>query len=453
MLRRMRDVAEKTRFAVQMALAARALVAATPDPHRKRVVGRYVFIYLDDVVRFAPAWRNALAKSARQRAAAAAAAPALRRLQRDWEHYCDVRDYIAAKRQPRDRTDAAVDQLESFKLWADIGEPSVEILVDDATEVYAQLSAVVSLAPIQFDPQPAPELVDALQTLDGVGEAGQLELTATSFGAGKAGAYSVRQGGDVGRLTPLLNDVAENIQTLRALTPYVSGLSPFEQLLRCQLPTEIDELLRLSVGPAPNAPAASDPTLLALFTEQALSSEATRRLEQLRDDISKETREQLHDWRNRIGAHIDADTPWNVLEAGLDAMDLTPIERLADHVLLALEATACEPGGPVTLLLEARRLKGEVIDRLPAGHGGLPFAASDMDPGSVPSALPPPQFADSHHMIWVSGPAGHMLSAAVAGMIAGRSREVNQRLEAASAASASPRRKKQLPKPGGARTR
>jgi hypothetical protein len=273
------------------------------------VIGRYVFIYLDDVVRFAPAWRNALAKSARHRAAAQAAAPALRRLQRDWEHYGGVRDFIAAKRQPRDRTDAAVDQLESFTLWADIGEPSVEILVDDAIEVYAQLSAVSSLVPIQFDPQPPPELLAALETLDGVGEGGQLELTATSFGAGKAGAYSVRQGGSVGRLAPLVNDVAENIQTLRALMPHVSGVSPFGELLRCQLPTELDELLRLSVGRARNAHGPESPTLLGLFTDQALSPAATRRLEQLRDSISVETREQLHDWRNRIGAHIDAETP------------------------------------------------------------------------------------------------------------------------------------------------
>jgi hypothetical protein len=444
----MRDVAEKTRFAVQLAIAARALVDATPDPHRKRVIGRYVFIYLDDGVRFAPAWRNALAKSAKHGAAAEAAAPALRRLQRDWEHYGEVRDFIAAKRQPRDTTDAAIDQLESFRFWADIGEPSVEILVDDAIEVYAQLSAVASLAPIQFHPRPAPELVDALETLDGVGEGGQLELTATSFGAGKAGAYSVRQGGDVGRLAPLLNDVVENIQTLRALTPHVSRLSPFDQLLRCQLPTELDELLRLSVGPAPNAPPPKIPTLLGLFTDQALSPEATRRLEQLRDSISEETREQLHDWRNRIGAHIDADTPWDVLEAGLNAMNLTPIGRLADHILLALEATACEPGGPVTLLLEARRLKSEVLDRLPAGHWGLPYVDSDVDAGSVPSALPPPQLADSHHMIWVSGPAGHMLSAAVAGMIAGRSHAVNERLRAAREQRRRSGRKKQLRESG-----
>jgi len=256
-----------------MAIAARALVAATPDPHRKRVIGRYVFVYLDDVVRFAPAWRNTLARDAKHRAATEAAVPALRRLQRDWEHYGEVRDFIAAKRQPRDLTDAAVDQLQSFQALGRHRRAKRRDPGGRRDGSVRPASAVSSMAPIQFQPQPTTELVDALEALDGLGEGGQLELTATSFGTGKAGAYSVRQGGAVGRLTPLLNDVAENIQTLRALVPHVSGLSPFDELVRCQLPTEIDELLRLSIGPAPNAPAPKSPTLLGLFMDQNLSPE------------------------------------------------------------------------------------------------------------------------------------------------------------------------------------
>jgi hypothetical protein len=424
----MQDAAEKTRFAVEMAITARALVRATTDPHRKRVVGRYVFTYLDDVVKFAPAWRNVLSRDSRTAAAAGSALRALRRLQGDWEDYGHVRDFISAKRQPRDRTNAAVDQLESFRLWADIGEASIELLVDDAVEVFAQLSAVPSLPPIDFDPRPGPQLVEALSAIDGIGEGGQLEITATSFGAGRSGAYAVRQGGDVGRLARLLNDVAENIQTLRALVPHLGWPSPFAALIRCQLPTEIDELLRLSVGPAPNAPAATSPTLISLFVDQGLAPAVVLKLQQLRDSIHPDTREQLHDWRNRLGAHIDADTPWTMLESALVAMDLAPIGALADHILLWLESIACEPGGPATLLLETRRLQGDVIARLPPGHAGLSFEASDRDAGGIPSALPPQQFADSHHMIWVSGPAGHMLSAAVAGMMAGRSRQLNERL-------------------------
>jgi hypothetical protein len=423
----MRDAPEKTRFAVQMAVATRALVDATPDPHRKRVIGRYAFVYLHDVIRFAAPWRNSLANNARHRATAEAALPALERLRRDWDHYQDIRHFIGAKRQPRDGANAAVDQLESFELWADIGELSVGTLVDDAVGLHVQLAASCSLPPIELDPEPPPRLAEALTALDAVGEAGLLELTATSFGAGKAGTFPARQGGDIGRLVPLLNDIAENIQTLRVVAAEVDDLSPFDQFVRCQLPTEIDELLRLSLGPAPNAPTSHEKSLLDLFDKPKMAAEPRQTLEQLRDSIPPETRESLHDWRNRIGAHIDAEIPWPELEAGIRQMDLAPICKLADHVLLWLEVAAAHPGGPVLLLLSARRMK-RVVDAIPPGAAGLSYIDPDVDASSVTSALPPEDL-DSDHMIWVAGPAGSMLSPAVAGMIAGRNRELQERLE------------------------
>src|SRR3954467_9914381 len=63
----MNDVPEKTRHAVEMATTARALARVAPTAHRKRGIGRYVFVYLHDVVRFAPAWRNALRADPRTR--------------------------------------------------------------------------------------------------------------------------------------------------------------------------------------------------------------------------------------------------------------------------------------------------------------------------------------------------------------------------------------------------
>jgi hypothetical protein len=427
----MRDAPEKTRFAVQMAVAARALVGATTDPHRKRVVARYAFVYLHDVVRFAPPWRNAVLQDARYGPTAEAALPALERLRRDWDHYQNIRHFLGAKRQPREPTDAAADQLKSFELWADIGELSVGTLIDDAVELYVQLAAATALAPIELDPKPSPELAEAMSALDALGEAGLLEMTATSFGAGKAGSFPVRQGGAVGRLIPLLNDIAENIQTLRAAVSKVGEFSVLDQLLRCQLPSEIDELLRLSVGPAPNAASSPEKSLLDLFCEPKKASEPREVLEQLRDSIAPQTRESLHDWRNRIGAHIDAETPWHELEPAIREMDLTAICELADHVLLWLELAATQPGGPVLLLLSARRMKG-VIDAIPGRETSLPYANPDVDAGAVTSALPPP-YVDSDSIVWVAGPMGSTLSPAVAGMIAGRNRELQERLAAAQA--------------------
>lgn len=183
----------------------------------------------------------------------------------------------------------------------------------------------------------------------------------------------------------------------------------------------------MQYGPAPNAPTSRERSLLDLFNEPKMAAKPRQTLEQLRDSIATETRESLHDWRNRIGAHIDAESPWHELETGIRQMDLAPIYKLADHVLLWLEVAAAHPGGPVLLLLSARRMK-RVVDAIPAGAAGLSYIDPDVDPSSVTSALPPAEL-DSDHMIWVAGPAGSMLSAAVAGMIAGRNRELRERLE------------------------
>lgn len=47
-------------------------------------------------------------------------------------------------------------------------------------------------------------------------------------------------GGDIGRLAPLINDVAENLQTLRALVPIVGSEPTFNRLLRCQVLSKLN---------------------------------------------------------------------------------------------------------------------------------------------------------------------------------------------------------------------
>ncbi|HEY5193773.1 MAG TPA: hypothetical protein VIJ39_07885 [Solirubrobacteraceae bacterium] len=423
------SAAEKTRHAVQMALVARALVREAQDGHRKRVLGRYVFVYLHDVVRFGPAWRNEVRArgGAACTAAAAAAQPALERLRHDWEHYQDVRHYIGAKRQPRDPKNPAVDEFESFRLWAQIGELSVETLVDDAVEFFSQLAAVSALLPIEYEPKLPDAAKAALADLDPVGEEGRLEAATTSFGATRANAYTIRMGGEAGRIVPLINDIAENLQTLRALVSVVAELSVFDRFLRCQLPAELDELLRLSVG-SPNQQADAHPVLLRMYSEPKTA--AGTELEGLRDSVSEETRLSLRDWRDRLGAHIDAETPWPELEEGIEHLDLDAILGLLDNTCLWLESAACQPGGPLPLLLPARYIEGavtgEVVPRPSLGYDDVDAPDSV---GAWPTARPPAEL-DSASAVYVRGPQGHFLSAAVAGIAAGRARDLRERLEA-----------------------
>jgi hypothetical protein len=423
----MRDAPAKTRHAVQMAIAARSLSASAADAHRRRVIARYVFVYLDDVIRFAAPWRNRLRADPRSRAAADSALPALKRLRQDWKDYQHVRDYLAAKRQPRNPSSRVADELESFELWADIGELAVGTLVDDAIEVYAQLAAVTALPPVDYEPVCPPPLAAALRELDALGEEGSIEIAASSFGADRPGAFPIRMGGDIGRLVPLMNDVAENIMTLHALMGPASGQPIFEQLVRCQLPSELHELLILAVGPEPGGPTSTQPSLLELYSKPDSPPGPKLQLEELRDWISASIdRPQLRDWRNRVGAHIDAESPWKEeLETGMANLDLAPISRVIDHVLDWLEACALEPHGPFALLFPARKLKSLFQT---GSQRGLsyddPDAVSEL--ANIPSALPPARFADAPYMVWVAG--GSNLSAAVAGMHAARARELEEKM-------------------------
>jgi len=94
----------------------------------------------------------------------------------------------------------------------------------------------------------------ALAELDPVGEEGRLEASTTSFGAAKANVFTIRMGGDAGRIVPLINDIAENLHTLRVLVPVVGEQNTFDRFLRCQIPSELDELLRLSIGVPSHSP-------------------------------------------------------------------------------------------------------------------------------------------------------------------------------------------------------
>lgn len=79
------------------------------------------------------------------------------------------------------------------------------------------------------------------------------------------------------------------------------------------------------------------------------------------------------------------------------------------------------------LLLDGRYLKPLVET---AGYEGvLPYdeGESGLEVGQVPSAVSPPE-VDSEFVIWTGGPAGSLLAPAVAGIIAGRRRELSERL-------------------------
>lgn len=434
----MTDPDAKTRHAVQMACAARALAAAAPTDHLKRVLARYAFVFLHDVTRYAPAWRNRLLEDKPTRATAEAASPALDRLRGDWGHYQAVRHFLAAKRQLKD-ADATIDQLETYRLWNDIGALSVEVLVDDAVELYVQLAAMERLPPIDAHPEVSEAVVQALAAAEPLGDEAFLEVNASTFATARPRTVALRQGGHAGRLVALINDVAEAASVLAALADVDDMHEVIRRLVGCELPSEISELMRLTIGPLREShdDAPGDPSLLGWYRKHGGPPDAVAVLDFLESSIPRATRAELGDWRNRLGAHIDDATPWSVLEEGLKDGDLGPSVHLLRWLELNLEHAAVTRGGPALLLMGTRQFKS--LFEAATHEVDLPYDdAGISDPGQLGSALPPAE-VDSEYVIWVGGPQGSKLAPAVAGMMAGRSRSVDERLKAWNAEARRPR--------------
>jgi hypothetical protein len=354
--------------------------------------------------------------------------PALERLRGDWKVYEDVRHFLAAKRQVRDQADAAADQLATFELWAEIGELSIETLVDDAFEVYVQLAALCSMGAIDPAPAVSGAALAALAEVEPVGDEAFLELNAASFASARPNTVALRMGGRLGGLLALVNDVAESASILARLAQVDDLGAPIERLVTCALPSEISELMRLSIGPPLSfqAHTPDSTSLLAYYGMPDKAPDPLSVLEGLSGSIAEQTKEQLLDWRDRLGAHTDEDTPWAVLEEGIESEGTSDLIGLLEWIEVNLEYAAAVPGGPSLLMLGTRQMKTLFAS---AGYAqGLPYDDPDVDPGNLGSALPP-EHADSEYVVWVSGPRGSALTAAVAGMIAARSAEVAERHE------------------------
>jgi hypothetical protein len=406
-----------------MALAARALATATPDSHHKRLFARYVFVHLHDVIRFGSSWRNEVRRVSEP--AYAASGPALARLRADWDgRFADVRHYIAAKRQPR-ASDLATDALESLALWADIGALSVDTLLDDAVELYAQLDAVSPTSGLDFEPAAPEDVAEAMLTLRPLGEENFLEMTATSFGTARGPTLRVRMGGKIGRLIPMINDVGEALLALQTVWPAVEGVRPFDRLLRCHVPSELNELLRLTVGET-GASSTQLASLLALYERPGMPPDPAAALRDLDGLIAASTRAELLNWRNEVGAHTDAELPWNEIATSIDKLEMEPVIALVDRVFLGLERTACTVQGPAPLLLPEQHLRSlrESATRVASR---LDYDDPDSEPPAP--AQPLPDIAESPVMCWVEGPPDFPGSAALAGVTSRRIQDLNARLE------------------------
>jgi hypothetical protein len=233
-------------------------------------------------------------------------------------------------------------------------------------------------------------------------------------------------GGDVGRLVPLLNDVIENVRTILAIREAASESSLLLTLLKSQFPSELYELLRLTLGPESGGPTSQTKSLRELYAEAGAPPRPALRLQEFQATADMAiNRTELRDYRNRVGAHIDDETPWEVLDEGIRTMDLATLANVTEGLLLQLELCAVEPGGPLPLMFPSRRLTA-LITTQPTADIAYDNVDASSALSSVPSSLPPAGF-DSGHTIWVGG-AGQFGAAAVAGMQAGRVAELKSRL-------------------------
>lgn len=133
------DPAGKARHCTLMLLAAPVLADCAPDDVQKRALARYTFLFADSALDWMRRWKNQLKRDPASTRYAHACEPQLQKLANILEEVGEVRDFLAAKRQPRDSLRA--NDLESTALlWAAINPANISAIGIATIEAFDALS-------------------------------------------------------------------------------------------------------------------------------------------------------------------------------------------------------------------------------------------------------------------------------------------------------------------------
>jgi len=404
------DAALKGEHATRMMRVALDLASVAGDDRQARLLARYVLLHADTAVRWTRLWEQELRRSVEGRRRADGAKTPLRRLRQEYANQKNARDKLTARRQAVANR-RAQDLRSTVALLQRMTHSRMTVLCQRAE---AACAALGSMSP-PATPLASTVLNDAHEAMAAAAlDPSKVYTDASSYAAGEPNLLPITPTGPLGRIKMQVNDLQDHLELLNALRSLAHRRDDVGLLLRAALIVEASTLLDLTIGPPPGKPSGHSAALIFAL-DRGRGEGGHNLLVQLTNEvIPAETRINVRDLRNRVGAHLDTRMTFADIRDTLLEVSVDDLLGLVDMTLEWLDAAACSHVDLGLLVLGHRELAGLKPAALP----------------TLPAPFQPAEHADlldSPFGAIVGGGFGDHQNARVAGMIAGRAKNRRQR--------------------------
>lgn len=343
----------KARHCLLMLNAAAVLAECAPDDLQARGLARYSFMYADAFLLWARRWRVQLSHESATGRLAHRAKAGLKSLN-DALGAGQIRDYLAAKRQPV----AAMrgdDVAATALLWQTVNRSYLIAICEAANASYSELSGGDIGPAMAVDGAVLRRVNAALPARD----AKFWYLAADTAADRRLYTLPAAQGGELGRIIAQINDVGNHLDALLRLAPVLVGVLPYDWLVRSALVTELNSLLSLTIG---NRYVNKVSLPLIDLCRAGRAEVAADQLERIRAGIARQGWDYVRFFRNKIGAHIDDRLTMFEIHRHLIHLDYQGVIKLAEYLLNQLDALGATQVDLGLLLFGERKIKSWPVD-------------------------------------------------------------------------------------------
>jgi len=368
------------------------------------MLARYVHLYAEPAVVWLGRWKQEIERGGRRPQVVSAAKTPLSRLRFEWNAQCRVRHKLAAKRQRNGRS--RLDDIEqTTRLVEAITRRGVGRLCGLASSAATVLNGHPPVSATVSDADAAAiSRALALARLDPKG----LYIDSTSYYLGEAHFLPVVNGGDRGERVTQINDVHDHLELLYVLRGVATHRTQVGTMLRGAWLTETHALVDLVAG-TDNGFQIDGAASLTKLMDETDGDEMENHLPALSASLRGHSLvKDIRRRRSKAAAHVDARLSFASVLSLLDDCDLPSVIRLADSLLQGLDAAACRHVYLGLLVIGHRRFRTK-------------RARQRMSPRLASQLAGRADLVDSHFGVWIGSTEDGAGSAAVAGVIAGRS--------------------------------
>ena len=388
-----------------MALAACRIADAAPYELQQRVFARHAILFAHSGKTWMQRWRKSLARDKRWENAAARAKPVVQSYAASMDELASVRNHLAAKRQQLAEK-RSTDIEATLHLWAEVSPKNVSGAVRSMVRAYDLLERTANHSAESIWDEDVLTPRASLKIAGAMPVRSMFHAYASADTAAALRAHTIvaAQGGELGRRTAEINDVAIHLDALLRVAPEVFGVESFDWLVRSAMIVELSALLDLTLGP-PDGEVKNVKSPLIELIELDRPGNASYELHRVKWGIEQRGWRDIRTLRNWLGAHADVVQPMEELEACLVELDFLGVIRLSEYLLDWLDflgATTLDLGG---LLLVERKLSTRYDD--PLARKWLPDALD------VPNLAPAFEEVDSPLMMVASSRFGPAMLAGV----------------------------------------